>query len=89
MPLEVFDPAVAARVEEADDLSSIAVDPCDIGSFSFVAAQASDGQILANRLAAMLLGDDVIELEREKMICLRQLTILTEAVRPVSHRLFE
>lgn len=76
-------------MEETNDFSGGAVDPRDIRPFLFVAPKARVREVVANGLAAMLLGDNVVNLERETMAGFGQLTILAAVVRSVAHFLFE
>ena len=89
IPLEVFRPRVFSRVEEADDLSGGAVNARDVWPFSLVTSQAGICQVFEDCRTAMLLGDDVVDLEGDSMEDLRQEAVFTQAVRPVAHLLFE
>ena len=52
------------------------IDARDVGSFVFIAMQATPSQILDNRLSTMLLGDDVVHLERQRVVRSRQTAVL-------------
>ena len=56
-------PDRAARVEQRSDLLSGGVDASEIRAFMAIAAMASPSEILKNGLAAMLTGNDVLEVE--------------------------
>jgi hypothetical protein len=51
-------------VKQPDDAPHRGIDPRNVGPFVAVAEIARKREILGGRLARMLLGDDVIDLER-------------------------
>jgi hypothetical protein len=54
-----------------------------------IVGETGQGQIIANGLAAVLLGYDVIDLEVEIIKFLRHLAVLTPTTCPLPHDLFE
>ncbi len=66
LPAEVPRPFVTAGVEEPDLLSGPGIDTRQIGSFVVVVRQASEGQVGSDRAAAMLLRNDVMDLEASR-----------------------
>ena len=54
-----------------------------------IPAQAGEGQVLRNSLTAMLLGDDVINLERNTLMDEGHLAVFAQPVRPLPDLLFE
>ena len=64
IPGEVLCPSIAARVEEANHIAALGIDPGEIRSFEVVTVKTSEGQIARRRFAAVRLRDDVIELKR-------------------------
>jgi hypothetical protein len=54
VPYEMVTPPVLARVEQRDDSSCFLVPTRNIGAFAPIAAPTSQGQVLKQRLAAML-----------------------------------
>jgi len=65
MPCEVIVPFVAPRVIEAYQLSVFRIEPGDVRSFVAIAMEAREGQVLENRQSAVLLSDDMVDLERQ------------------------
>jgi hypothetical protein len=68
---EMTSPSVAARIEEPCALASFGIDTCKVGPFMMVVSKASQGEITGNRLAPVLLRDDVIDFEGKFVVDLR------------------
>jgi hypothetical protein len=74
-------------MEQSDNLLSIGIDTSYIWSLETIAVDARQREILKLRFAPMLLGNDVIYLERRWVKRRWQLTVLTTI--PCTPRLFE
>ena len=81
LPVEVPGPFVTTRVEQPNLLLGSRIDPCQVGALVVVVRQASEGQVCRNRAAAMLLGNDVVDLKGSRGEGLRQLAILATVAR--------
>jgi hypothetical protein len=57
-------PALAPRVKEGHELTGHRIDARDIRPFVFVVMETAPWQVLQDRLAPVLLRDDVVQLER-------------------------
>lgn len=60
-------PPVAARVEEANDGLGLRIDSGDVWPFMAIAVDAGKGQVVEMFCAAVLFGDDMVNLEGEKL----------------------
>ncbi len=86
-PLKVLAPCVLSRVEKPYCLVGIMVTACDVRSLERVAVQTRVGQVLERRFALVLLGNDVVDLERKRRPTLRNLAILAAMPSPCSYLL--
>jgi hypothetical protein len=68
------------RVEELNELPRLRVHTCDIGALETIAIKTRQAQILWDRPAAVLSGNDVVDLESEQRACLRHLAILATGI---------
>jgi len=84
-PSEVLNPAVAARMKQADHLACGGINPGKVRPLVFVAAQTRPREIGGHRRPAVLLRDDVIHLEPQFSEPLRELTILAAKTSAQSH----
>lgn len=84
-PAEMIVPKVATRMKEPRELTRLSVQPGKIWAFAPIAPRASDGEIVELRLAEVLLGDDVIDLECPRVRCLRETAILTSSLRSLAN----
>jgi len=75
VPDEVIPPCICSRVEEANEFACLRIKPSNVGPFEAVAMDAGEGEIRLRTCAAVLAGDDVIDLKRSRMYRSRQLTI--------------
>ena len=80
IPSEVFRPVVSAWMEQTNNLAGVWIDPCDVGPLETIAMDASKREILVIRCAAMLTGDDVIDLERGRVELGRQLAVFASGI---------
>ena len=72
-------PPLPSRVKKRDQLSSHWIAAGDVGAFVLIAVQAAPGEVLKHGSATMLLGDDVIDLEREGIVRGWHVAILARA----------
>ena len=64
-------------MKQANELAGLRIDASNIGPFEAVAMDAGKGEILLVSCAAVLTGNDVIDLKRSRMYSGGQLTIFT------------
>jgi hypothetical protein len=83
---EVIRPFMAAGVEQRRELAGQRVEAGDIRAFVDVAVIAGKGKVARDRAAAMLAGDDVIELEGDTAPGLRKAAIFAAAVGPLAYQ---
>ena len=57
-------PALPPRVKKGHELIGHRIDARDIRPFVFVVMETAPRQVLQDRLAPVLLGDDVVQLKR-------------------------
>src|SRR5437762_797725 len=79
-PAEVTHPPVPPRVEEPRALASVGVDACEVRALVVVVGEAGEREVAGDRLAPVLFGDDVIDLEGKLVVVLRHPAILTAVV---------
>lgn len=65
LPLEMLGPHVSARVEKACELPGFRIETGDVRAFAEIAREAGPGEIHTVRRTAVLLSDDVVEMERQ------------------------
>jgi hypothetical protein len=82
-------PYVFARVKESHDFLDILSYPSDVRPFECIAVQTAVGQILQNSRSAMLLSNDMINLEGQRCTSVGQMAVLTEATGPLSDLLLQ
>jgi hypothetical protein len=83
-------------VEQLDEFPRLRIATCDIRTFKRVAIEASQAQVFGDRLAPVLLRNDVVDFKGEERIRLGKLAVLAGGVRPLPnefnqrllHRLF-
>ena len=84
---EVQPPFIMPRMEEARDLSRIRINPGKIGALVAIALRAGESQIFQIIGAAMLTGDDVVDMKSQGGMSLRQPTVFTAFASPLAHEL--
>ena len=67
IPLKMTFPSLAPRVKQRDDPFGQGIDTRDIWPFVLVVVETTPRQVLQNGLATVLLGDNVVDLERERI----------------------
>ena len=82
--LEVFAPVVAAGMEEAADFAAVGVDAGEVWPFVQIAVGAGEGEIVPARRAAMLSGDDVLDVKREDALALREVAVFASVACAVA-----
>jgi hypothetical protein len=89
MPPEVVGPAVAAGMIELGNLTYFLVDSNEVWALVPIASRAAQGQVAQAGLAAMLAGDDVVDLKGQSVRRLGQLAVLAQALRTDPNTLFQ
>src|SRR5206468_1999052 len=87
LPTEVPRPFVPAWVEEPGPFPSFRVDPGQVRAFVVVVGETGKGEIGRDRFAAVLLGNDVVELEPRRRVRLRELAVLAAISRPFAYQI--
>lgn len=64
-PGEMLVPLLPPWMKQGDDLAGIGIDPRQVRPFVAVAVAARESEVFQYRGAAVLLGDDVVELKRQ------------------------
>ena len=76
-------------MKQRDDLPRPRVYPGDIRPLVAVAGEARQAKVLCLRLAEVMLGDDVIDLERQVEVTRRNLAVFAAASRPLPHEFLQ
>ncbi len=63
IPDKVFRPGITPGMEQANDFAVVRIDSSNVRPLEAIAVDAGKGQIIRYGWSAMLLGDDVIDLE--------------------------
>jgi hypothetical protein len=84
-PSEMVDPKIAARVKQGNNLTALVVNPSDIRALVPVAPWASQSQIVELRPPAVLLRNDVIDLEQQPVDRLGKPAILARPAGPLTY----
>lgn len=79
MPCKVFRPNLPPRIEQIGSLSCLRINARDVRPLATIALDTAQRQILQQCLAAMLLGNDVVDLKALGVIRLRRVTVLTQS----------
>lgn len=66
-PAGVVRPGLGARVEEGLESSGEGIQAGDVGSFETIAMDAGESKVIEGGIAAVLTGDDVVDLEGSGM----------------------
>jgi hypothetical protein len=89
IPAEVPVPLVTAWIEEFDNFLSLFIDSSYIRPLVVVACKTGQAKVRGPRGTAVFPGNDVVNLEREAVVCLRYLAVFAAASGPAPHQLFE
>jgi hypothetical protein len=81
VPLKMVRPTIAPRVEETDDEAGRRMPPCDVRTFMPVAVEARKGEVVSGGCAAMLTGDDMVDMEWQWVPRSRQVAVFAAATR--------
>ena len=76
-------PIIFPRVEEAHGSAGFRIDPRNVRTLEAVAVRASQRQIVFHGLAAVLFGDDVVDLEGQRQRPVRHPAILAALGGPL------
>jgi hypothetical protein len=87
LPTKVLAPGVPPRVEEASELPGLRVYPGQVWSLVEVAPKASVSEVGKRVVAAVLFGDDMLDLEGRDDVSFRKATVLTTAACPAGNLL--
>jgi len=79
IPAEMARPRVTSRMEKSHDPARLGIDTGQVRSLVVIAREAGQREVSRDRLAAVLLGDDVVDFEIELIALLRHLAILAQA----------
>jgi hypothetical protein len=84
----VLVPRLASRIEEPDDAPGLRIDPREIRPFVQVAVIAGEGEVIGVVGAAVLPGDDVLDVKRdERDVLLQQPTVFAAPPSPRSNEI--
>lgn len=79
--LKVILPEILSGMKQADELTAVAVDGCDIAALSPVAENAGVGEVFGKRSAAVFAADDVVHLGKEGAVLFADQAVFATAVR--------
>ncbi len=68
---EVLFPLVLSRIEQPGHFASVGIDPGKIGAFVLIAFWTRESEVFQVVGAAMLAGEDVVDVESESRMSLR------------------
>lgn len=66
MKTKVISPKILSRMKKADDFVRVRIAACQVGTFVTVTRDAGQSEIAQTVVTAMLLGDDMFDVERVK-----------------------
>jgi hypothetical protein len=89
VPLKVLRPDILPWMKEACQLSGLRIKSRDVRPLVLVAVQAGQRQIRGGRWSAVLLGDDMIDLERKGIEELEHPAVFAGVVRPAPDEVFQ
>ena len=69
-------------MEQRHNLTALRINSGDVGAFVLVAAEATPRKVFEDRLAAVLLSNNVIDLKRRGIEFARHLAVLATITRP-------
>jgi len=82
IPTEMLIPRLPPWMKQRNNLTGVRVDPREIRPFVAAAVAARESQVLQYGGAAVLLGDDVVEVKRQFSERFREATILAAVTSP-------
>src|SRR5262245_32224826 len=88
-PAEVPGPGHPPRVKEPGELAAPGIEAGEVGALVVVAREAGQGQVAGNGLTAVLLGDNVVDLERQRGELLGEPAVLAAVACPPAHQVRE
>lgn len=80
-PCEVNIPHILARIEERSQSAALWVESGQIARLAEIARHAGEREVAEDRAAAMLPGDDVLNVQRPRVIGLRHPAVLAAVLR--------
>lgn len=81
IPCEVIGPRIAPRMEQANDLAGVRIYSRNVWPFEAIAVNTGQGEIVRNRLTAVLPCNHVIDLERRRVKLGCKAAVLTTSIR--------
>jgi hypothetical protein len=88
VPPKVPPPALSTRIEETDNFVRMRVDARQVRALALIAGDAGQRKILKYIATEMLLGDDMVSLERKIIALLWHLAVFATIMRPCSDQVF-
>ena len=79
VPLKMVAPPIASCVEEADDISSLGMPAGNVRAFMPVAVETRQREVVCVGCAAVLAGDDVVDVEWQRVSRGRKLAVFAPA----------
>jgi hypothetical protein len=80
-------PVVTSGMKQLDYLFRAGIDTCNVGSLAKITAMACEREIVSFIGAAMLLGDNMLDMVGQFGILLWQQALLTTIFRPFSNEI--
>ncbi len=79
IPAEVIGPRTGPRIEQRDDVSRGGLDGREVAAFVEITLGAREAEVLEIGSATVLRGDNVVDVESQRVVCLGNLAVLTPA----------
>ena len=79
VPFEMFAPTIASWVEKTDDIASRRVPPGNVRAFMPVAVETCERKVINSSEAAVLSGNDVIDVKWQRVSRCRQVAVFAAA----------
>jgi hypothetical protein len=70
LPTEMVPPFVSAGVKQPHDSTGVWIETGDVRALEAIVIGARQSEIAGYRFAAVLAGNDVVDLERQQRVCL-------------------
>jgi hypothetical protein len=85
LPLKMIRPPIPAWMKQPNDFLGFGIEPSDIRPFVVVTAKTRKRQILQFIPAMMFPGNDVVDLESQRIVLLWHPAVLAYRARPLPH----
>jgi hypothetical protein len=84
---EVLNPDVLSRMKQSTKLPRVRIETAQIRAFVQIATRAGQREVLADRLALMLPGNDVLHVKWQHRLSFRQPAVFASGLGPLANQL--